>query len=381
MGDYSSTDFLKMKKSYFFILLLIFVSCSSDNETENEVVPEFDRGAVLNNYANNIIIPRYNDFKSSLDQLNISINTYVNNPSASNYEDMHKKWLESYKKWQYVEMFNIGKAEEIMYFNTMNTYPVNQDRILYNITNSNFDLNNPNDWSSQGFPGLDYMMHGLSTNKNDIIEKYKENDIYGNYLKAVVSKMVENTDIVVSNWSTYKSEFISSVQNNATSDFNMLTNDFVYYFEKGLRTNKVGIPAGVFSNNPLDINIEAYFSSKNSIDHVSKELLSEALNAVKLVFTGKSSSGASGPSFKSYLDYTKTKNNNGSDIGSTIVSKITIAEEKIDDLNDNFIYQINNNNTKMLTAFDALQTIVVNLKTDMLSLFNIAVDYQDADGD
>ena len=381
MGDYSSTDFLKMKKSYFFMLLLIFVSCSSDNETENEVVPEFDRGAVLNNYANNIIIPRYNDFKSSLDQLNISINTYVNNPSASNYEDMHKKWLESYKKWQYVEMFNIGKAEEIMYFNTMNTYPVNQDRILYNITNSNFDLNNPNDWSSQGFPGLDYMMHGLSTNKNDIIEKYKENDIYGNYLKAIVSKMVENTDIVVSNWSTYKSEFISSVQNNATSDFNMLTNDFVYYFEKGLRTNKVGIPAGVFSNNPLDINIEAYFSSKNSIDHVSKELLSEALNAVKLVFTGKSSSGASGPSFKSYLDYTKTKNNNGSDIGSTIVSKITIAEEKIDDLNDNFIYQINNNNTKMLAAFDALQTIVVNLKTDMLSLFNIAVDYQDADGD
>ena len=49
---------------------------------------------------------------------------------------------ESYKKWQYVEMFNIGKAEEIMYFNTMNTYPVNQDRILYNITNSNYDLNN-----------------------------------------------------------------------------------------------------------------------------------------------------------------------------------------------------------------------------------------------
>ena len=33
----------------------------------------------------------------------------------------------------------------------------------------------------------------------------------------------------------------------------------------------------------------------------------------------------------------------------------------------------------MLATFDALQKIVVNLKTDMLSLFNIAVDYQDAD--
>jgi len=161
----------------------------------------------------------------------------------------------------------------------------------------------------------------------------------------------------------------------------MLTNDFVYYFEKGLRTNKVGIPAGVFSNIPLDINIEAYFSSINAIDNVSKDLLIEALNAVKLMFTGTSKSGTSGPSFKSYLDYTKTINNNGVDIGAEIVSKISTAEQKIGELNDDFIYQINTDNTKMLATFDALQTIVVNLKTDMLSLFNVAVDYQDADGD
>ena len=45
------------------------------------------------------------------------------------------------------------------------------------------------------------------------------------------------------------------------------------------------------------------------------------------------------------------------------------------------INQINTDNNKMLLAFDALQTIVVNLKTDMLSNFNIAVDYVDADGD
>ena len=35
----------------------------------------------------------------------------------------------------------------------------------------------------------------------------------------------------------------------------------------------------------------------------------------------------------------------------------------------------------MLATFDALQSIVINLKTDMLSSFNVAVDYQDADGD
>ena len=36
---------------------------------------------------------------------------------------------------------------------------------------------------------------------------------------------------------------------------------------------------------------------------------------------------------------------------------------------------------KMLEAFDALQSAVVLLKTDMLSNLNINVDYVDADGD
>ena len=36
---------------------------------------------------------------------------------------------------------------------------------------------------------------------------------------------------------------------------------------------------------------------------------------------------------------------------------------------------------KMFNAFDKLQAIVVNMKTNMLSLLSIQVDYIDADGD
>ena len=99
------------------------------------------------------------------------------------------------------------------------------------------------------------------------------------------------------------------------------------------------------------------------------------------MFNGTSKTGIVGPSYKSYLDYIKNINNNGVDIGSEVMSKISTSNDRINDLDKNFINQINNDNTKMLATFDALQKIVVNLKTDMLSLFNIAVDYQDADGD
>ena len=364
------------------ILSIFIISCSSSPDDEQSIIPEFDRSAVLKNYADNIIIPRLNNFRSSVDYLRESVDAYVDSPDITTYTELHNSWLEAYINWQYVEMFNIGKAEEIMFFSKTNTYPVNEGRIQENINNEKTDLSNPNDWSCQGFPGLDYMIHGIADSENEIINQYIQNPLNGKYLKVVINELNDNTDLVLNDWNTYRNTFVNSVENTATSAFNMLTNDFVYYFEKGLRTNKIGIPSGVFSNNPLSNKVESYYSSKNGIEDVSRDLIENALNAVDLVFQGKSSNQSPvGPSFKTYLDFIKANNVSADDIGSIVVNKIQTANPKILDLNKNFINQVENDNSKMLAAFDALQTIVVNLKTDMLSLFNVAVDYTDADGD
>ena len=364
------------------ILSIFIISCSSSSDDEQSTIPEFDRSAVLKNYADNIIIPRLNNFRSSVDYLKESGDAYVDSPNITTYTELHNSWLEAYINWQYVEMFNIGKAEEIMFFSKTNTFPVNEGRIQENINNQKTDLSNPNDWSCQGFPGLDYMIHGIANTENEIINQYIQNPLNGKYLKVVLNELNNNTDLVLNDWNTYRNTFVNSIENTATSAFNMLTNDFVYYFEKGLRTNKIGIPSGVFSNNPLSNKVEAYYSSKNGIEDVSRDLIENALNAVDLVFQGKSSNQSPvGPSFKTYLDFIKANNVSADDIGSIVVNKIQTANQKILDLNKNFINQVENDNGKMLAAFDALQTIVVNLKTDMLSLFNVAVDYTDADGD
>ncbi|MFL2602470.1 MAG: hypothetical protein ACJ0PE_03305 [Flavobacteriaceae bacterium] len=63
------------------------------------------------------------------------------------------------------------------------------------------------------------------------------------------------------------------------------------------------------------------------------------------------------------------------------MSNFQEAKQAVNQLDENFIDQINNNKIKMLNAFDKLQVIVVNMKTNMLSLLSIQVDYIDADGD
>ena len=49
--------------------------------------------------------------------------------------------------WQYVEMFDIGLAEENYYKSKMNIYPTTVSRIELNIQNGNTDFNNSNNYS------------------------------------------------------------------------------------------------------------------------------------------------------------------------------------------------------------------------------------------
>jgi len=359
------------------------MACSSDSDEEQNQVPEFDRSTILKNYAENIIIPRYNDFKLAIDDLKTSVDGYISYPMVSTYDIMHEYWLIAYKKWQHIEMFNIGKAEEIMFFNTVNTYPIDELRIAENITSMKYDLSSPNDWSSQGLSGVDYMIHGVDVSKEKVIQKYIDDSKYGDYLKNLLTIMYSNTDEIVQDWKTYKDSFILSSGNSNSSSLNMITNDFVYYFEKGLRANKIGIPAGVYSGgNVLTDRVEAYYSSKNSFEDVSKELAKEALLASENLFHGKSAStGALGASLKTYLDYIYNADVNKENLSPIITSNFQKAKDALESLDSNFIDQINNDKVKMLNAFDKLQSIVVNMKTNMLSLLSIQVDYIDADGD
>lgn len=366
--------------SIFTILLI--VSCSGDSDEEQNQVPEFDRSTILKNYAENIIIPRYDDFQSALANLKSSVDSYVSSPLVSTFDKMHDDWFTAYKKWQHIEMFNIGKAEEIMFFNTINTYPIDELRIVENITSNKYDLSSSNDWSSQGLSGVDYMIHGIDDSKEKVIQKYIDDSKYGDYLKNLLTIMSSNTDQIVQDWKTYKDSFIQSSGNSNSSSLNMITNDFVYYFEKGLRANKIGIPAGVYSGgNALPDRIEAYYSSKNSFEDVSKDLAKEALLASENLFHGKSSTGASGASLKTYLDYIYNADVNKENLSPIITSNFQKAKDALESLDSNFINQINSDKVKMLNAFDKLQAIVVNMKTNMLSLLSIQVDYIDADGD
>lgn len=372
-----------MKKKYFSYLIifsLTILSCggSGDSDDNNEITETtaYDRAEMLKHWADNIIVPSYNSFFSYLNILDNKTKIFLASPNQSNMNDLRVAWLNSYKSWQHVEMFDIGKAEEIYYKSKMNIYPVDKAWLENSVSTGNYDLDNANSYSSQGMPALDYLLNGVGVSDNDIITKYTANNKYKDYLTAVVAKMLSNTKTVVDDWSTYKASFISSTANTSTSSANKLINDFIYYYEKGFRANKVGIPAGIFSGSPLPGNVEAFYKKD-----VSRTLMLEAMNSIINFYNGTSFDGMStGPSLKGYLAHLNTSKS-GISLSSTLINKLESAKSKINELPNNFVNQINSDNSKMLLTYDAIQSVVVLLKVDMLQAFNINVDYQDADGD
>lgn len=369
--------------SLFLIVIIIF-SCSDNNDNDGNNSDNYNRQALLSNIANNIILPAHTSFNDGLDNFSYNVSTFNQDRSMGNLINVQESFIDAYKMWQHIEMFNIGLAEEIYFMQKMNIYPANVTRIQNNLNSDNIDLdNNPNQYSSQGFPAIDYLLFGIAETNELILDVYienQENNIYMNYLILLIDKMESNSDAVLEYWQNNKEDFINSTGNTSSSSLNMLTNDFVYYYEKGLRANKIGIPAGVWSD-ILPQNVEAYYKS-----NISKELAIEALNASKNFFFGKHfGSQTDGEGLYDYLGYLDDTNYSDSlmfiGLNDDIVSSFDNSMQKLMLLDDNFALQIQTDNIKMLEAYDAIQQGVVRLKTNMLSILGISVDYFDADGD
>ncbi|EDP96284.1 imelysin family protein [Kordia algicida OT-1] len=369
------------KKIFSIVLLALFIAaCSSSDDAVNTdgggSGTAFDRAGMLRNLADNIIIPSYQNLNSDLGTLVTAKDNFNTTPNQANLDALRSAWFTAYKAWQHVESFNIGQAEQTLYAFQMNTYPVNTTDVENNVASGSYDLTHPNNNDAVGFPALDYMLHGIGATDAEILEKYTTNAEAGKYqayLSDLVNQMQTLTQAISSDWTVnYRDTFISSTANTATSATNKFINDFIFYYEKGLRANKIGIPAGNFSSTPLPDRVEAFYNQE-----VSKELALEALNAVQNIFNGTEFGGsANGESFKTYLiSLDRT------DLANMINNQFNTARGKIQELNANFATQINTDNTKMTEAYDALQAAVVLLKVDMLQAFNISVDYVDADGD
>ena len=358
-----------------FSLLLLVFACSKTEDAQPD--NNYDKTVLLTNWADNIIVPSFVNYQSKVNNLTASCNTFTATPTEANLIILRNSWIETYKAFQYVSLFNFGKSEKLYFNEVTNTYPTDTAGINANITSGNYDLTILQN-KKQGLPALDYLINGLGATDTAILDFYSNNqnaNNYKKYLKDVIAIIKSNADLIVTDWNTsYRNQYIENTGTSVTGAVNVTTNNFVKNLEKDIRTSKIGFPSGIFSGGVTKPeNIEALY--KNDI---SKILLNESLKASQDFFNGKKFNGTTtGPSLKSYLDFVKN-NQQLSDLINSQYTKIFAANSL---LNNSFSTQIASDNSKMLSAYDVLQQNVIYTKLDMMQALNISIGYTDSDGD
>ena len=222
--------------SLVFLAVVIYACSSNEGEDDPIFIDDFDRGLMLTNLADNIIIPSYEDFATNMTLMKNAGQTFTATPTQNTLDLFRSSWLDAYKSWQRVEMFNIGKAEELQYSFYMNVYPLTVSDVQNNVINGGYDLNNVNNQDAQGFPALDYLLYGIADNDSDLLAVFTSGQNatgYSNYVNAILNQMNGLTQEVLTHWKgSFRSTFINSKSNTATSSLNKLVNDFIFYYEK-----------------------------------------------------------------------------------------------------------------------------------------------------
>ena len=82
-----------MKKKYLFLIMVILLSsCGGGDSNQPSITNDgYDRGVLLVNLTDNIIIPSINQFSSELSDLNQSFQTFSSDLTQNNLIDLRKK--------------------------------------------------------------------------------------------------------------------------------------------------------------------------------------------------------------------------------------------------------------------------------------------------
>jgi len=363
-----------------FAFITLAAGCSSGDSNGTTNSGSYDKTALLTNWADNIIIPSFENYQAKVTALNEKTTAFTTAPTEANLALLRQSWLEAYKAYQYVALFENGKAGELYLVESSNTYPADVAGINANIASGNYILTQQVQFTRQGYPALDYIINGLGTTDTAIASFYNTNANaagYKQYLAAVVTRLKQTADAIVADWKgSYRATFISSTGTSVSGAVNITANNFVKNLEKDVRFPKMGVPAGLFSNGQTyPDKVEAYY--KND---VSKELLIDAVTASRDFFNGKYfNSATTGPGLKGYLDAVGAGGNKP--LSTVIDNQYALALTAAGVLNNSFSQQITTDNTKMVAAYNALQQVVIYTKSSMLSALNISIDYVDGDGD
>ena len=375
--------FNKVQKKYFFLLPVLAIcalyACTkSPAGTDNPT--GFDKTAMLSNYADGLIIPRYQDMQLKMAVLQTAAEKFLAAPSTATQAELKDTYRAAHLQYEKIAAFQFGPAETRLLdlfanfsggldydFNTageLTGFSVDTTTIENNIAGGNYDLSKMTRVSfyAQGFPAMDYLFFAPGA-----VVKYTTNATKRiQYTQAVVARLKGLVDQVSGDWVTYRAEFVANTKTNVGSPIGNLVNQMAYQLDL-LKGPRVGWPFGKQSGGQaFPSKTEAYYAG------ISAELAVANLTNLRDVYTG----AGSGHGLSDYLVSLNHAALN--DEVTTQFNKVLAALQLIP---DPLSTSLTAEPAKVEAAYKEIQKLLTLFKTDVASATGVQITFTDNDGD
>lgn len=334
----------------------------------------FDKQALVNNYADNLILPALVALEQELDSLNTQAEVFFAAPNASLVPAMQEEFLEAWQAYQQAGVYAIGPGDDQGIRVNYNIFPTDTSRINANAGSGVYDLQSAANVSAKGFPALDFLFFGKGESDQQIASRFA---FAGRikYARDLIAELRSRTVTIRSEWqNSYRGVFVSSLGTDVGSSIGFLVNQMNFELDY-LKNAKIATPVGLRSGGaPLPDNAEAFYSGR------SLQYALATLDAIEDVYLGRSPAGANGSGFDDYLVHLGAQHVNGP-LHDAIMAQFSVARNKLQAIPPPLSVAVTANKATVEDAYRELVKLLALLKTDLPSSLGVMITYQDGDGD
>ncbi len=209
-----------MKKKLFVPLFLcaILLGCSKGKKSG------FDRAHILQNQVENLIIPSFNEFSSSLKSLNASLKSLQEVTNEQHLKTTRAAWIQAKLAWKTCEVNNFGPITELGLETAFDRWPANPVRVESSIENYQTGTAYLNTLGSnvKGLAALEYLL--FKDNQTTTVDLFRNNPNRMSFMIDLGEQLATDLVTVINAWEAYKEAFSTDVSNTANAGITLLAN-------------------------------------------------------------------------------------------------------------------------------------------------------------
>lgn len=355
-----------MRKVFLLpVLIGVFLWNGCDSSEKS-----FDRGEILVQVADALIMPGYEKLEAELKTLQQSAATFNQSPSESTLADLKVSLQNARLAWATSETFNFGPVDQLALATQVNFWPVNTIGIEEEITNydTTKDYKSLLASNKKGFSAIEYLLYQEEASVT--ISAFNSTDRQG-LLTFFVDDLVSIASAIHSAWKDdYYQTFTTRTGSDVNSSATVLANELIMLSEQ-IKNKKLGEPLGLVSAAAADASkVEAFYAQQ------SLALIQTNLETMKQAFNGTDGSG-----FDDFLDALDITYEGQEPLSTAINSQFDKCLTAVAAINGSLQDAVASSDSKAEHLYDEMRTLIVLLKSDMMSQLSLTVVPGDNDGD